>query len=161
RSPAQGGIRGNRLSTVNAMNAAEFIAKWRRVGLRERSASQEHFLDLCALVGHDTPARADPLGSDFTFERGTQKNSGGHGWADVWKRGYFGWEYKGTHSDLDAAYRQLLQYRESLENPPLLIVSDMRRILIHTNFTNTPTHVHAIALDDLETADGLQRLHDV
>ena len=37
-------------------------------------------------------------------------------------RDHFGWEYKGRHKDLKAAYNQLLQYREDLENPPLLIV---------------------------------------
>jgi hypothetical protein len=34
------------------MNAAEFVAKWRKAELTERSASQQHFLDLCELVGH-------------------------------------------------------------------------------------------------------------
>lgn len=38
------------------MNAPEFIAKWQKVELTERSASQQHFLDLCALLGHATPA---------------------------------------------------------------------------------------------------------
>jgi len=42
------------------MNITEFIAKWRKVDLKERSASQEHFLDLCRVVGHPTPAEADP-----------------------------------------------------------------------------------------------------
>lgn len=43
----------------------------------------------------------------------------------VWMRGHFGWEFKGKHKDLKAAYNQLLQYRESLENPPLLVVCDL------------------------------------
>ena len=29
------------------MTLAEFIAKWRKVELKERSAAQEHYLDLC------------------------------------------------------------------------------------------------------------------
>ncbi|HJT78965.1 MAG TPA: hypothetical protein VJ739_17340, partial [Gemmataceae bacterium] len=33
------------------------------------------------------------------------------------------------------AYNQLLKYREALENPPLLVVCDMDRLVIHTNFT--------------------------
>jgi hypothetical protein len=41
------------------MTVTEFIAKWRRVNLTERSASQQHFLDLCALVGQPPPAAAD------------------------------------------------------------------------------------------------------
>ncbi len=47
--------------------------------------------------------------------------------ADVWKKGCFAWEYKGKHANLDEAYQQLLQYREALENPPLLVVSDIER----------------------------------
>jgi hypothetical protein len=35
-----------------SMTAQDFVAKWRRVDLAERSAVQQHFLDLCALVGH-------------------------------------------------------------------------------------------------------------
>ena len=48
-------------------------------------------------------------------------------------RGFFAWEYKGKHKDLLAAYRQLLQYREDLENPPLLVVCDLDRFEVHTN----------------------------
>src|SRR5687767_14017430 len=98
------------------MTVTEFIAKWKQSELRERAGSQEHFLDLCRLVGHQTPAEADPRGDWFTFERGASKATGGQGWADVWKRGHFGWEYKGKHSDLRAAYAQLLLYQGALEN---------------------------------------------
>jgi type II restriction/modification system DNA methylase subunit YeeA len=131
------------------MNVAEFIAKWRRSERTERSAAQEHFLDLCEVFEHPKPGEVDPAGEWFTFERGAAKQEGGQGWADVWKRAYFGWEYKGRHKDLEAAYRQLLQYREALENPPLLVVSDMWRILIHTNFTATTKKTYEIALEEL------------
>jgi type II restriction/modification system DNA methylase subunit YeeA len=141
-----------------AMNAAEFIAKWRPVELRERQACQEHFLDLCELVGHPKPAEMDPRGERFCFERGAKKLGGEDGWADVWKRGYFGWEYKGRHKDLKEAYRQLNGYREALENPPLLVVCDIDRIEIHTNFTNTAPQVTTLAFDDLATAEGLRTL---
>jgi len=102
------------------MNVSQFVAKWREVELTERSASQQHFLDLCNVFQHPTPAEADPLGEWFSFEKGAEKQGGGQGWADVWKRGFFGWEYKGKHKDLVGAYAQLLRYREALENPPLL-----------------------------------------
>jgi len=127
-----------------------FVAKWRRSTLTERSAAQEHFLDLCALLGEPTPATADPDGSFYTFEKGARKTAGGGGWADVWKRGYFGWEYKGKRKDLAAAYQQLLQYREDLENPPLLIVCDLNRCEVHTNFTGTVKQVYAFDLADLQ-----------
>ncbi len=76
------------------MNVADFIAKWRFHELNERAAAQEHFIDLCRLVGHPTPVEADPEGRWFTFERGAAKATGGDGWADVWKTNFFGWEYK-------------------------------------------------------------------
>jgi type II restriction/modification system DNA methylase subunit YeeA len=131
------------------MTPSEFIRKWKAANLKERSAAQEHFLDLCRLLEERTPADADPLGEWYCFERGASKLTGGEGWADVWKRGHFSWEYKGKHKDLKAAYVQLQNYSVALENPPLLVVCDMDRFRIHTNWTNTVQQVHEIALDDL------------
>lgn len=131
------------------MLAVDFIKKWEAAELKERSASQAHFLDLCALLGIEDPVSADPKGEWFTFERGASKTSGGEGWADVWRKGCFAWEYKGKKKDLDKAFDQLLQYSIALENPPLLIVSDMTRIRIHTNWTNTVQQVHEITTPDL------------
>jgi type II restriction/modification system DNA methylase subunit YeeA len=143
------------------MNIHEFIQKWSRVSLTERSASQQHFLDLCEVLGHPKPAAADPKGEWFTFEKGASKRGGGEGWADVWKRGFFGWEYKGRHKDLEAAYDQLLKYRESLENPPLLVVCDMDRLVVHTNFTGTRTDVHDIPLSKLAEPQNFEILRSV
>jgi len=143
------------------MNASDFIAKWKPVDLSERSAAQQHFLDLCELVGHPKPVEADKTGESFCFERGAAKQDGGDGWADVWKKDFFGWEYKGKHKDLDAAYDQLLQYRESLENPPLLVVCDMDRIIVHTNFTSTKAQTFAIPLAELDTPRSLEILRSV
>src|SRR5262245_48773211 len=109
------------------MTPQEFIQKWSPSQLRERQGSQEHFIDLCRLLGQSTPAEADASGENYCFDKGAKKHGAGDGWADVWKRGHFAWEYKGKHKDLGAAYDQLLLYRESLDNPPLLIVSDMHR----------------------------------
>jgi type II restriction/modification system DNA methylase subunit YeeA len=138
-----------------------FVAKWQDNTLKERAAAQEHFIDLCRLVGHPTPSEDDPTGERFTFEAGADKLGGKQGWADVWKRNYFAFEYKGRHANLDKAYQQLLLYRESLLNPPLLVVCDIDRILIHTNFTNTVKRVIEIGLQDLLTADGIRNLRAV
>ena len=127
----------------------DFVAKWKRVTSRERQATQEHFIDLCRLVGHETPNEYDPTGTRFAFEMGAQRTSGGQGWADVAKLGYFGWEYKGKDHNLDKAYAQLLPYREAIQNPPALVVSDINRIVTRTNYTNLPTHTFDISLDDL------------
>ncbi len=143
------------------MNVSEFVAKWRKVELTERSASQQHFLDLCQVFNHPTPAQADPTGETFTFEKGAAKHGGGQGWADVWKKGFFGWEYKGKHKDLVAAYDQLLKYREALESPPLLVVCDMDRFEIHTNFTATVSKTYAISLDDLDTPRNIEIMRNL
>lgn len=131
------------------MTPHQFVEKWRNAELKERTASQSHFNDLCALLGLKDPISEDPKGEYFTFEKGATKTSGGEGWADVWRKGCFAWEYKGKAANLDKAYDQLLRYSIALESPPLLIVSDMDRIRIHTNFTNTVQAVHEITLDDL------------
>jgi len=140
------------------MTPQDFIAKWRAAELKERSASQSHFNDLCALLGVLDPIAADPVGEWFAFEKGASKTSGGEGWADVWRKGCFAWEYKGPRKDLDKAFSQLLQYSVALENPPLLIVSDMDRIRIHTNWTNTVQEVHDFVLEDLIDGDKREKL---
>jgi type II restriction/modification system DNA methylase subunit YeeA len=134
------------------MTPEQFIAKWRASSVKESAGSQEHFIDLCRLLGEPTPVEADPSGETYTFEAGATKTTGKEGWADVWKRGCFAWEYKGKGRDLQAAYAQLQQYAVALENPPLLVVSDMERIRVHTNWTNTITEVHEFALEDLANA---------
>ncbi len=140
------------------MTPYEFVAKWRASALKERSASQEHFIDLCRLLGEPTPAEADPTGEEYCFERGARKDTGGDGWADVWKRHHFAWEYKGKRADLDAAFRQLRLYALALENPPLLIVSDMLRFRIRTNWTNSVSKTYDFDLDDLTDAATRDRL---
>src|SRR4051812_16102470 len=126
------------------MTPQQFIKKWDKSTLKERSASQSHFNDLCVLLNQQTPTDADQDGTWFCFEKGAKKTGGGDGWADVWKKGYFAWEYKGKHKDLTTAFAQLQRYAIALQNPPLLVVSDMDRILIHTNFTNTVQGIYEI-----------------
>ena len=76
----------------------------------------------------------------------------------MWKRGCFAWEYKSPGKDLNTALKQLQYYVRSLENPPLLIVSDMERIELHTNWTNTVQEVHTLALPELADARRRQLL---
>ena len=140
------------------MTPHAFIAKWRDATLKERSAAQEHFLDICRLLDEPTPAEADPTGATYCFERGARKDTGGDGWADVWKRHCFAWEYKGQRANLDAAFAQLRQYALALENPPLLIVSDLRRFRIRTNWTNSVSRTYEFDLDDLTDSTVRDRL---
>ena len=140
------------------MTPGAFVAKWRASELKESSAAQEHFIDLCRLLDEPTPAEGDPTGERYCFERGARKDTGGDGWADVWKRNHFAWEYKGKRADLDAAFDQLRQYALALENPPLLIVSDMARFRIRTNWTNSVSETHEFTLDDLFDAATRDKL---
>ena len=40
------------------------------------------------------------LGEFFTFDQGLKRESGEDGFADVWRKNCFAWEYKGRHKDL-------------------------------------------------------------
>ena len=56
------------------MTPQEFIRKWKPVALTERATAQEHFIDLCRLFDHPTPAEDDPVGDHFTFEKGAAQD---------------------------------------------------------------------------------------
>ena len=123
------------MTTQPTLTPAAFAAKWRGVTTTEKASAESHFIDLCRMLGEPTPHDADPTGTQYAFEKRVTKAGGGEGFADVWKRDFFAWEYKGRYKDLKAAYLQLLNYKDDLGNPPLLIVSDLDRIEIRTNFT--------------------------
>ena len=135
------------------MTPNEFIAKWQASELKERSAAQEHFIRPVPAARGTHAGGGRPQGGPLLLRaRSAQGLRGGAGWADVWKRHCFAWEYKGKHADLDAAFDQLRQYALALENPPLLIVSDMRRFQIRTNWTNSVSKTLEFGLDDLADA---------
>ena len=136
------------------MTPAQLIAKWKNNPLSERAGSQPFFLDLCSMLGVDPPNDPD----SYCFERGATRTGAGHGWADVWKRGHFGWENKGPGGDLSGALRQLMTYALALDNPPLLVVSNREITQIHTHFTGTPSETYTIRLEDVGTPENLQRL---
>jgi type II restriction/modification system DNA methylase subunit YeeA len=153
------------------MTPAEFKLKWSRFQGKETSGYAEHFNDLCALLGQPTPAEDDPSGKDsFCFQKRVVKDAEfdldtpdasapeERGFADVWKRGFFAFEYKGKKKDLDAAYKQLLRYRESLENPPLLIVCDFDRYIVKTNFNGTVQEKYEFINDTIDQPENLRVL---
>jgi hypothetical protein len=140
------------------MTPQEFRAKWSTPSGNERQTYQEHFRDLCALLHQPTPSAANRADLDYTFERAVTTATGAQGFADVWKRGFFGWEYKGDKKNLDAAYTQLLSYKDALENPPLLVVSDTKLIRIHTNFTNRVKETFEIPLAAIDDPANIAKL---
>ena len=154
------------------MTAAEFKKKWSRYQGKETSAYQSHFDDLCRLLGQPTPNEADPSGADFfCYQKHVVKDAElldletpaasepvKRGFADVWKKGCFGWEYKGKHKNLDEAYRQLQQYREALLNPPLLVVCDFDHYIIRTNFNGTVQDKYEFTNDQIDHPENLRIL---
>src|SRR5215216_3268566 len=92
--------------STTAAAAQAFVEKWERNQLNESATAKEHFVDLCRLLGQPTPNEADPLGKFYRFEKPLTKVGGGAGFADVWKRDFFAFEYKtkGKHANLDGAY---------------------------------------------------------
>ena len=138
------------------MTHKEFIDKWRGNPLKERASYQLHFIDLCALVGvpHPSPSSHET----YCFERGATRTGAGQGWADVWKKGFFGFEYKAARRNLGEALKQLMTYALALDNPPLLVVCDTNIIEIHTHFTNAPSEVHTILLEDIGEPANLEKL---
>ena len=82
------------------MTPQAFIAYWQHNKITERAGAQQHFNDLCELLDQEKPRDAE----NYTFEHGA-KILGGQGWADVWKRGCFAWEYKAHGKDLNAALK--------------------------------------------------------
>ena len=159
------------------MTPQAFAEKWRKSTLKESASYQEHFGDLCRMLNHQTPVEADPNGTFFTFQKGVRKNAQGatvledtlfgqapvktiadKGFADVWYKGHFAWEYKGKHKDLEKAREQLLQYLDDLQNPPLLVVCDFERFEIHTRFNNCIKTIHAFSNDDVTKPDVLNKL---
>ena len=137
------------------MHPEHFVAKWAGAGFNESQASQEMFLDICAVVGHPTPGDyGDPQA--FTFEKWVPS-----GVADAYLEGRFGWEFKGGDAQLAGAFNQLLRYQVYLKTPPLLIVSSFDTIRIRTNFPGLETVLHEIPVADLAQAGNLEKLRDV
>jgi hypothetical protein len=154
------------------MTAAEFKKKWSRYQGKESAAYQKHFIDLCRLLGQPTPVEADPSGNDFfCFQKRVVKGAEflnlehpdcgdptERGFADVWRKDCFGWEYKGKKKSLDIAYKQLQRYREALYNPPLLIVCDFDRYIIKTNFNGTVPDTHEFTNDQIDRPENWRML---
>ena len=136
------------------MTPQEFVAKWHNVQFGEKQASQEMFLDICALVGHPTPV-AYGNSDVFTFEKSVPG-----GFADAYLEEHFGWEFKGSDAQLPEAINQLLRYQGYLKTPPLLIVSSFDTIHIRTNFPGMETILHVIPVAALDQTDNLAKLRN-
>ncbi len=154
------------------MTPAEFKAIWAKASAKESASYQSHFDGICRMLGVPSPMEADPKGESFCYQKhvtkdgelfGTQDATGEtasteRGYVDVWKKGCFAWEYKGKGKNLDEAYKQLLRYRESLLNPPLLVVCDFDRFIIRTNFNGTVQETHEFTNAQIDRPEVLRIL---
>jgi hypothetical protein len=60
-----------------AFTPQDFVSKWKRVTSREKQTYEEHFIDLCRLVDHQTPNEYVPKGKCLGFEMCAAKTDGG------------------------------------------------------------------------------------
>ena len=157
----RGRIMAGSFNAAAPLTPVGFISRWSRNTQTEKQIAQAHFSDLCRLFDHPTPAEDDPTGDHFAFEKAATKIGGGKGYADVWKRDYFAWEYKSRNENLDAAHKQLMTYAPALGNPPLQVVCDFQRYRIYTAWTNTVPDTHELMLEDFVKPDRLQLLRNV
>ena len=162
-----------------------FIAKWQGVAASELSTSQSFLLDLCRLLGVDTPHPTPE--QDYMFERpitfahGDGSTSAGR--IDLYRRGAFVLESKklkaakhtkGFDEGLLRARTQAEQYARALPadegRPPFVVVVDVgNRIELYAEFsrsgaTYTPfpdPRSHRIALDDLRRPELRDRLRQI
>jgi hypothetical protein len=102
----------------------DFVGKRRKNTRTEKFAAQEHFLDICELLGIDKPGEVDPDGTWFTFEKHVTIDETKKGFVDVWRKNFFAWEYKRSydsgkfnHKNLVKAFAQVREYASPLGNP--------------------------------------------
>jgi hypothetical protein len=64
------------VTTQPSLTPAAFAAKWHGVTTTEKASAQEHFIDLCRMLGQPTPHDADPTGEGYAFEKRVSKAAG-------------------------------------------------------------------------------------
>jgi hypothetical protein len=117
-----------------------FVAEWQARDFTEAAGAKLHFIGLCDALGVPRPGDRP----NYAFEKRVTKTGGGQGFADVWYRDHFAWEYKVKGGDLGAAYRQLLEYREGYCQVNGKWAASAGAVGKAHNFTRTPGGESAI-----------------
>ena len=165
--------------------ADAFIARWQGITASELSTSQSFLIDLCRLLGVDTPHPTPE--QDYMFERpitfahGDGSSSAGR--IDLYRRGAFvleskklkqGAHTKGFDDAILRARSQAEAYARALPaaegRPPFVVVVDVgHRIELYSEFSRSgATYVpfpdprsHRITLDDLRRPEIRERLQRI
>ncbi len=166
----------------SSKDALSFIAKWKEVRASELSTSQSFLIDLCAVLGVETPHPTPAM--DYMFERPVTFHHGDGGTSagriDLYRRGHFILESKkikasshtkGFDEAMLRARSQAEAYARAIPSdegrPPFLVVVDVgQRIELYSEFsrsgaTYTPfpdPRSHRIELDDLRRPEIIDRL---
>ena len=124
------------MTTEPTLTPAAFAAKWRGVDDDREGLRPVRTSSTCAgCSASRRPTRPIPTGATYAFEKRVDKAGGGDGLRRRLEARLLRLGVQGQAQGPKAAYVQLLGYKDDLGNPPLLIVSDLERIEIRTNFT--------------------------
>jgi hypothetical protein len=58
---------------MTALTPHEFTQRWSASTLSERASYQQHFLDLCEMLGVPKPSQLDGAAELYTFEKGQKR----------------------------------------------------------------------------------------
>ena len=105
------------MTTQPTLTPNAFATKWLGVQTTEKAASQEHFIDLCRMLGEPTPHEADPTGEAYAFEKRVTKGGGGDGFGDVWKRGFFATDQAGHRRATSQVLREPCEIVDMMVRP--------------------------------------------
>ena len=155
------------------MTAAEFKKKWSRYQGKESAAYQEHFIDLCRLLGQPTPAEADPSGNDFfcfqkrvvkdaeflDLERpGPRRPQPSAALPTCGRRTVSAGNTRARRRASTKPTSNFCATARRSYNPPLLVVCDFDRYIIRTNFNGTVQETHEFTNDQIDRPENLRML---
>lgn len=130
----------------------QFITKWKAADLKKRSARRNR---ICRLLKSPLQRMPTLPASWYAFERGATNTTGGEGWRTSGSASTSGGRRQAEGSQ-PLPSRNFSSH--CARNPPLLVVCDLDRFRIHTNWTNSISEVHEFGLDDLRAANVPQKL---
>lgn len=94
------------------LTVADFVHRWKIFSPTENAGAQSHFNDLCEILDEKRPAESNSAGENYTFRKHVSKTRGGKGFADLWKRDHFAWEYKRKQKNLQKADEHFYRWEQ-------------------------------------------------